>query len=230
MQDIDIRVLYYFNQFAGKSSFFDHLILELSRNNFFKGVLFSLLILFFWFAVKKNSLEIRQKIIAGLIGSAITLITARLLARLLPMRLRPKHNDALDFELPLGSKMTLLDGHSSFPSDHAALFFGLATLVFTLSRRLGLLAFTYVTIFIAAPRIYLGLHFLSDLLAGALLGTFVIILMNRPFIRPTISQPFLRLEKACPGIFYALFFFFLYQMTTLFQDLRAIGGLLSRYL
>lgn len=57
----------------------------------------------------------------------------------------------------------------SFPSDHAAAAFAIAFAVLAFSRRAGL-AFLVVAALIAASRVALGLHYPSDVLAGAVVG------------------------------------------------------------
>jgi undecaprenyl-diphosphatase len=57
----------------------------------------------------------------------------------------------------------------SFPSDHAAVAFAIAIAVLVVSRKVGAL-FLVAAIAIAASRVALGVHYPSDVLAGALVG------------------------------------------------------------
>ena len=59
--------------------------------------------------------------------------------------------------------------NSSFPSSHSSAAFGLAWVVSARHRRLGLLAWT-IALWIGASRVFLGRHFPSDVLGGALVG------------------------------------------------------------
>ena len=60
---------------------------------------------------------------------------------------------------------------SSFPSDHAALFFTLAVGIYFASRRAGWFCFIYYSLqFICLPRVYLGEHYSTDIVAGAAIG------------------------------------------------------------
>ena len=63
-------------------------------------------------------------------------------------------------------------GHASFPSGHSASAFGLATILTLYSRdkRRGLL-YLAAAAAVAYSRVYLGQHFLQDVLAGSCIGT-----------------------------------------------------------
>lgn len=57
----------------------------------------------------------------------------------------------------------------SFPSGHALFFFAAATAVYCRNRLLGMIFFAAATL-ISLARIFVGVHWPSDILAGALLG------------------------------------------------------------
>lgn len=108
------------------------------------------------------------------------MLIARVMALTLPMRLRPIHEETLAFLPPHGMEKATLEfeGWSSFPSDHAFLFFALGTGFLFVSRKAGILALAYTTLFIAFPRMYLGLHYPTDILVGGLIGIIVAVLDN----------------------------------------------------
>ena len=79
--------------------------------------------------------------------------------------LRPRPCNALgDIITPAGC-----NGTYSFPSNHAFNNFAAATFFFILYKNLKWILFTTATL-IALSRIYLGLHYPSDVLAGAAFG------------------------------------------------------------
>ena len=72
----------------------------------------------------------------------------------------------------------------SFPSDHAAAAFAIAFAVLVFSRRAGI-AFLAVATLIALSRIALGMHYPTDVLAGALVGlgaAMLVTTLGRPWV------------------------------------------------
>jgi undecaprenyl-diphosphatase len=58
---------------------------------------------------------------------------------------------------------------TSFPSDHATLGFAVAVLVWRYNRRAGI-ALLFLALVLAFARIFVGAHYPSDVLGGAVLG------------------------------------------------------------
>ncbi len=69
-------------------------------------------------------------------------------------------------------------GGYSFPSNHAMNMFLCATLL-TLFYRQKFWLFYLIACIVAYSRVYLGVHYLSDIVAGAALGTIVGLLLSR---------------------------------------------------
>jgi undecaprenyl-diphosphatase len=61
---------------------------------------------------------------------------------------------------------------ASFPSGHAAFFFALSMVVFHENRKTGLIFF-FLSFLISFSRVASGIHWVSDILVGALVGIFV---------------------------------------------------------
>jgi len=68
--------------------------------------------------------------------------------------------------------VNLLISHSpssSFPSGHAAFFFALSTLIYFYNKKTGIL-FLIASFLISISRVFCGIHWPFDILAGALVG------------------------------------------------------------
>lgn len=66
---------------------------------------------------------------------------------------------------------------ASFPSGHATFYFALATIVYFYNKKLGILFFV-ASFFIAVARVFVGVHWPSDILAGAFLGILTGYILN----------------------------------------------------
>jgi undecaprenyl-diphosphatase len=73
-----------------------------------------------------------------------------------------------------------------FPSDHATAAFAIATALWLRERRIGTLALIGAAI-LSAGRVALGVHWPSDVIAGAALGTACALLCAR-FARPLVES------------------------------------------
>ncbi|OGZ24232.1 MAG: hypothetical protein A2896_00065 [Candidatus Nealsonbacteria bacterium RIFCSPLOWO2_01_FULL_43_32] len=71
------------------------------------------------------------------------------------------------------NNVSLLLEHNgaSFPSGHAAFFFALSFIVYQYNKKAGI-GFFVASFFISIARVFVGIHWPSDILAGALVGIF----------------------------------------------------------
>jgi membrane-associated phospholipid phosphatase len=95
--------------------------------------------------------------------AAATAETIAFLVKLLTDRARPPLAD------PGTQALVSLPDSTSFPSGHAAAAFAAATAVGIFYPRLRVPLYTLAAL-VALSRVYLGVHFWSDVLAGSLLG------------------------------------------------------------
>ena len=144
---------------------------------------------------------------------------------LLPFRPRPIHDATLALHVPIGLLSDVMTNWSSFPSDHATLFFALAAGLFFVSRGLGIVAAVYVMLVIALPRVYVGWHYPSDIVGGAFIGGTLAMLAQHPSIRERLAPPVLSWARAKPQAFHAVFFLLSYHVATLMEDARVLASL-----
>ena len=74
----------------------------------------------------------------------------------------------------------------SFPSDHSTAAFAIAFAVFFLSRKVGI-GFLVAATMVALSRVFVGLHYPSDVVAGVLIGAGSAWLVTT-FARPVIVR------------------------------------------
>ena len=180
----------------------------------------------FWWAwnrYRDPQSEQREFLLFGLFASVSTIFVARVLALTLPFRARPLDNPLLGFRLPIGMDANVLLGWSAFPSDHAALFFCLAASLWMVSKRLGSIAFCYAFFVIALPRIYLGIHYPTDIIGGAVLGIGVACLSRVVWLRKRVTHPALQWSAVNPASSNAFLFLISFEIAELFQSVRHFG-------
>jgi len=219
MNKYDVIIINYLNQFSNHSWLFDNVIV-LFDNVFIKGSVLVTILWWLWFKKDENQFNNRKYIISTLFGCIIAIVSARSLVLLLPFRFRPLHEKSLDFLPPCGLSITTLDGWSSFPSDHAILFFSLSAGLFFISKKVGVFALLYTTFFIAFTRMYLGLHYPTDIIAGAIIGAAIVLIVNTCLVKVKSIQSVVNLSYSRPHLFYPLFFLFTYQLADMFNASR----------
>jgi undecaprenyl-diphosphatase len=220
MFSFDTSIIFFFHQISLQFPQLSPLIVIIGDNNLCKGTVISVLVWWLWFQPSELSKIIRERMISTLIISGVSIVLARLLTHLLPFRVRPLANPEIGLTFPAGNE--ILETWSSFPSDHAILFFTIATGIYLCSRFLGSLAFFHSIVFVCLPRLYLGLHYPTDLLAGALIGVGMGLLGNTQTVRHLIVKPINILMKNNPSLFYVCFFLVTYQIADMFETSRAL--------
>lgn len=223
INNFDRSLLAWFNQFSRHSESADKAIAFLSDHQLSKGGVLMALIWWAWFTGNESSRN-RRHVITTLMCSIVGMATARVLTIILPFRARPIHQEGLDFIIPYGMSSGVLDGWSSFPSDHAVLFYTLSVGLLFVSKKVGAFAVVYTTLFVALPRLYLGLHYPTDLLAGAMLGATLSILGNLYLTQSRLVTSTLNVSSSRPALFYPLFFMLSYQLAELLGGLRQLAG------
>jgi undecaprenyl-diphosphatase len=164
--------------------------------------------------------------LATLTSAVLAVVIGRLLADYLPFRSRPLQSPELGFVLPYGVSIDSLRNWSSFPSDHAMVFFAMSTGLWYVSRALGAGSTIYVACVIALPRIYMGYHYPTDIICGGLLGALFAYLANLERVRRVLTAPAMKWQDVHPASFYTCFFLFSQGLATLFDPVRNLAVLL----
>jgi membrane-associated phospholipid phosphatase len=219
---VDVAIVRASNEFLGRAPHFDELVVIFARSDLVKGGLLVALLWWFWHEPHQDQSRRRQVIIAIVAAGLAAPLVSRGLCHLLPSRLRPFDTPGLGLAVPY--PVHWIERHGSFPSDHAALAFALAIGFFALSSFwVGLAMTAYVTVFVCLPRLYVGMHWPSDLLGGALIGSAFTAFFCLARVRARFAVPAERLLSRSPGLFYAAMFLAAFGLMTRFHDARELG-------
>jgi undecaprenyl-diphosphatase len=223
---VDLPILQALTGFVGRSALFDHLVHAVASYDSFKGVPVMALLWYAWFLAPPGEMPEatgarRQHLLAVLAGSIAIVILSRLLQLGLQLHRRPILA-GLGLNFPDFIDPASVNPWNCFPSDHSMLFFALATGLWRVSRRLGLAAYLWAGIMIDLPRLYLGLHYPSDVVVGAGLGILCMLGFLRLPLQPLWTLVLGWGERHAPA-FYCLAFLVTEQVAHLFDDLRRLG-------
>jgi undecaprenyl-diphosphatase len=223
MNFIDLTLLHMLNAYARQWPAFDVLMEQMSDNVLLQGGIILVLFWWAWAMQREDKRKDREMLLFGLMASVFAVLFARALALTLPFRVRPLQNPALNFTLPYSMDPQTLIGWSSFPSDHAVVFLCLATSLWFVSRKLGAIAIAYALLGSSFPRVYLGIHYPSDVFAGAVIGISIACLAKWDVLREAVTRPLLRWSEQHPASFAAFLFFCTFELAEEFDSLRKLA-------
>ena len=165
---IDLWIAREFAQLTGRHPLFD-IVLQSGINHYvlggfwFAGALF----VFWTMATGRRDAQQRTRLLTTLAGSLVAIALA-LLARHFIAWTPPRSSKELVSVFPQYVNLTW--NPSSFPSDSTTLYASVATGIYSISRRTGAALWAAVVLLVALPRMYVGGHFLTDVLVGMALG------------------------------------------------------------
>jgi membrane-associated phospholipid phosphatase len=223
IQSVDVRIYYWLSQFHG-NWFLDRLASHLEADILLKSGIFVSIYWYFWLREGRDQQERRNTVLAILAGAIGGVVIARMLAIFAPFRLRPMHDASLHHHpFSMLTAPTFVDW-SSFPSDTAAYLGALGFGLVRLSRRLAVPVTLYLAVAICLPRLYLGIHFASDVVVGTLIGiASVWAMLQIEGFRSRVAHPLLTFMEATPQIFYPAAFLFMYEMASGFANLQDVA-------
>jgi membrane-associated phospholipid phosphatase len=223
IRTVDLKIYNFLALFAG-NRLLDHLMSRAEGNDLFKGEIFFAVYWYLWFRIGPDLAKRRKAIIAIVIGSMLAIIVARTIAYIVPFRVRPIYDLTIahpSYSIPLTAN---LENWSAFPSDTAAYFFALAFGLAYLLRRLAVPIMLYTSAWVCLPRMYLGLHYASDIVVGSGIGiTMAWLSLRSDSLESIITRPVLAAMETRPQWFYPIAFLLSFEMATVFDGLRHAG-------
>lgn len=218
MNAFDSSIISFLNDFAGHWKTFDETMVFISESPLVKGGPIVACFWWLWFRRPSDGPSRRDFVVATVLTGAVAVLVARGAATALWFRERPIADASQHFIMPYSFTGADLESWSSFPSDHAVLFFSLSMGLFLAYRPVGIAAFAWTTVVICFPRMYLGIHWPTDLIAGAALGIALAWLGTAQAIRDVIRTRILPWAESSPALFYAGMSIVSFEVTNLFDD------------
>ncbi len=158
---VDLAILKFFN-ITIALPLFDHLFTWICDFNIWRWPAIMVAVSLVW----KGGPRGRWMVLLAVLATLIIDPTIYRIIKPLVGRIRPCRDPALEWVRTIAG----CGGLYSFPSSHAANFFGLAFVIGSFYKRTRYYLYT-VAVLVAVGRVYLGVHYPSDVLAGAVYGT-----------------------------------------------------------
>lgn len=163
MNSFDMQVYHFFNQFAGHHELIDKILGFIAQ---YSLELYIVLFVIAWLTLPKAEVKQRHALIimgfAGVLGLIINVIISHIYFRPRP------------FVVLNEGTFTQLIPHSpdaSFPSDHTTGSFGFAAASWGKASKWITVSFTVLAVLNAVARLYTGVHWPTDVIAGIVIGT-----------------------------------------------------------
>ncbi|MFB3921522.1 MAG: phosphatase PAP2 family protein [Terriglobia bacterium] len=151
-----------------RSKLFDLAIQSGIRHDVLGGFWFAAALFVFWLqAARGNDPQKRVRILTVLVGSIFTVILTLVASSVISWPQPIRHHDLAGLFPKYIDRNPITN---SFPSQSTALYASIAAGVYSLHKVTGTLLWTAVILFVAFPRMYVGGHYLSDVIAGLLLA------------------------------------------------------------
>jgi|HubBroStandDraft_3_1064219.scaffolds.fasta_scaffold16349_2 undecaprenyl-diphosphatase len=221
-EQTDRALTLYANQFAGRSIVLDKFVFDILDTSLLNGGVFLAAYWWLWFEADESGVHAqRRNVVVALVAVIVVAGASLLLKVLLPFRYPPLSNPDLGLRLPFGVDPTALNHFSSFPSGHAMLFFALSVPLWIRSRWFGAAAAVWTLLMICLPLLYLGDHWPSDIVAGAVVGVALMLLLCRLIGATGLPDRVVRFSATHPPAFYAIAWLVALEITARFGGVEA---------
>jgi len=161
---VNERLFLAINRLSHHSAFLDALMVFCAQ---YIPLILIAFLAYLWILAKRVG---RQMAVRAALSGGLALLLARIVGMF--------HYQAIPSVLGLGRPLILHAANNSFPSDHVSFSFGIAmSLLFSGSTILWPQA-VFLAVLVAFARVFVGVHFPVDVLAGALVGTLASLIIH----------------------------------------------------
>jgi undecaprenyl-diphosphatase len=198
----------------------DLLIAGINANSLLRALILAGPYVYLWHREPKA--QTRAQLVMAIFAAGVSVLVARALAHMLPFSVRPLYNLSAGFkplDIPFHPDM---ENWSSFPSDTAALCTAITLGFFTIAPRVSTVLTLSAFVLFVLPRVYLGLHYPSDIMMGMLIGAGCAALASLAARSDFVCRMTERAAPAWPEAFYPIALLALATTTEMFDGLRAL--------
>lgn len=185
-----------------------------------------LLVAMVWWLWVRHGEAVKTQLLTGTVAAALAGLVSRAMQILLPTHPRPMH-EMHGLYVPIGVDPDMLNRYNGYPSDHAAVMFGLVATILLVNRGLGCVAALWATLLVLV-RIYELYHYPSDIIAGAALGVLMVCLALNSRWLTSVAACWRGFAARAPAAFTVTAFLFSFMVADLFSDVRRIGRVLAK--
>ena len=224
LHGIDYAITRALNRLSGRYYLLDHVAHDLTKEAF-SNLPMTALVWLVWFRTNDDQ---RARIVAGVAVSILAIALCYVLQVVFPHHLRPLHDPALQFLPPPAIDPRVFSPAMSFPSERAAMLFALATTIYAVLPPLGLFCLVLAAL-LSAIRVYLGFHFPTDVVTGAMIGIVAVGLSRSGWVlaagRRAVDWARGHAALSCAAAFYLCA-----SISRMFEDYRYVAVGISRML
>lgn len=175
MYFLDLYLFNVINGFAGRWPGLDFIGIFFAK--YFEYVLLVCLLI----ALAKNFKKYWRMVAEALVAAVFVRFVMAEIIRRVYFRPRPFVYNHVNLLIPHSAS------EASFPSGHASFYFALSTIIYGYNKKAGIL-FYIGSFFMVISRVFVGIHWPSDILAGAVLGIVMGLVLNLLFKKVNLSK------------------------------------------
>ena len=176
---MDYDVSHSINDFTSRHDWIEDVFSFIAQDS--QYIYAALLVVLFLVPMRWASPNLRRGVVAAVLAAGVGLLVAHGITMLWD-RPRPfvAHPDSTHLFISHARD-------ASFPSDHTTGAFAISVSLLLRSRKIGLMALVFAAL-VAVARVGVGVHYASDVLGGALIGTAAALLVWQPPIRVRLDR------------------------------------------